>query len=266
VLLAATQLYAGPDKAHNRRQAQEAIERAGGDGAGLVVLPEASMFGFGTPSTDLRAAAEALDGPFVSALVESAGRAGTVVVAGTFEPAAGARVHNTVVIVDGNGVLGRYRKLHLYDALGWRESDRVEPGEAGEDDFVVIKVADLHVGVMTCFDLRFLEMARVLCDRGADVLCVPAAWVAGPHKAEVWGDLCRARAIENTSYVVAGAQPAPEFAGCAMVVDPLGVTLASLGAADVGAHALGEASAEKLAEVRAALPLLASRRFDVVPR
>jgi hypothetical protein len=34
----------------------------------------------------------------------------------------------------------------------------------------------------------------------------------------------------------------------------------------VGAHALGEASAEKLAEVRAALPLLASRRFDVVPR
>jgi predicted amidohydrolase len=171
-----------------------------------------------------------------------------------------------VVIVDGNGVLGRYRKLHLYDALGWRESDRVEPGEAGEDDFVVIKVADLHVGVMTCFDLRFPEMARVLCDRGADVLCVPAAWVAGPHKAEVWGDLCRARAIENTSYVVAGAQPAPEFTGCAMVVDPLGVTLASLGAADVGAHALGEASAEKLAEVRAALPLLASRRFDVVPR
>ena len=71
----------------------------------------------------------------------------------------------------------------------------------------------LTLGVMTCYDLRFPELARVLVDAGATVLAVPAAWVAGTGKAEAWGDLVRARAIENTAYVVAAAQPGPQYCG-----------------------------------------------------
>ena len=75
---------------------------------------------------------------------------------------------------------------------------------------------------MTCYDLRFPEQARALVDAGADVLVVPSAWVAGERKVEHWRTLVRARAIENTAYVVAVGQPGPRYSGHSMVVDPLG--------------------------------------------
>ncbi len=63
---------------------------------------------------------------------------------------------------------------------------------------------------MNCYDLRFPEMARVLIDRGANVLAVAAHFVRGPGKAVTWATLLAARAIENTAYVVASGQPGPE--------------------------------------------------------
>ena len=74
---------------------------------------------------------------------------------------------------------------------------------AGEPEPVVVDVGGFRVGLMTCYDLRFPEMARLLVDAGAEVLVVPAAWVAGERKVEHWRTLARARAIENTAYVVA---------------------------------------------------------------
>ena len=79
---------------------------------------------------------------------------------------------------------------------------------------------------MTCYDLRFPELARALVDAGAEVLVVPAAWVAGPRKVDHWRTLVRARAIENTVYVVAAGQPGPRYSGHSLVVDPLGDVLA----------------------------------------
>ena len=82
---------------------------------------------------------------------------------------------------------------------------------------------------MTCYDLRFPELARLLVDRGAEVLVVPAAWVAGPRKVDHWRTLVRARAIENTVFVVAAGQPGPRYTGHSLVVDPLGDVLAEAG-------------------------------------
>ena len=76
---------------------------------------------------------------------------------------------------------------------------RVRPAlTAGPLTPVIVDVAGLTLGLMTCYDLRFPELARALVDRGAEVLVVPAAWVAGPRKVEHWRTLVRARAIENT--------------------------------------------------------------------
>ena len=94
---------------------------------------------------------------------------------------------------------------------------------------MVVDLAGWRLGLMTCYDLRFPELARALVDAGAEVLVVPAAWVAGPRKVDHWRTLVRARAIENTVYVVAAAQPAPRYAGHSMVVDPLGDVLAEAG-------------------------------------
>ena len=262
------QLSSGRDLTANRERAVALVARAAGAGAGLVVLPEATQCGFGGPDDDLAAAAEPLDGPFVEALTRAARAGGTTVLAGMFEAVPGeARVHNTVVAVGPDGLLDAYRKLHLYDALGWAESDRVVPGPLGADGggLVVVPVDDVVVGVMTCYDLRFPEMARALVDRGATLLAVPAAWVAGPGKDDQWATLLSARAIESTAYVAAAAQPAPEYTGLSRLVGPDGTVRASLGATDDGCLVAGEVRAGEVAEVRGALPVLANRRFTVRP-
>ncbi len=149
--------------------------------------------------------AEPLDGPFVAALRAHA--AGMVVLAGTVVPGDGRAV-NTVVAVRDGALVGGYRKVHLYDAFGQRESDRLEPGPPDAPPLVV-DVDGLAVGVLTCYDLRFPESARRLVDAGAQVVVVPAAWAAGPLKADHWLTLLRARAIESTAYVLGRADARP---------------------------------------------------------
>jgi predicted amidohydrolase len=267
MLVAVVQFASSGDKGRNRERVREAVRRAAGAGARLVVLPEASMHPFGGAGDRLVDAAETLDGPFASTLAEAAASTGATVVAGMFEPVPGEhRVFNTVLAVGPGGPLGVYRKLHLFDALGWRESDRVRPGELdpGGGGLLTFGIGPFTVGVLTCYDLRFPEMARALVDAGADLLALPSAWVAGPLKEYQWETLVRARAIENTAYVAAADQSPPEFAGHSMLIDPMGTALASVG--EVDGLAVAGVSAERLAEVRSRLPVLEHRRYAVVPR
>ena len=149
-----------------------------------------------------------------------------------------------------------YRKIHLYDSFGYKESDALHAGPLTP---VVVDVAGFGVGLMTCYDLRFPELARLLVDRGAEVLVIPAAWVAGPRKVEHWRTLVRARAIENTVFVVAAAQPGPRYTGHSLVVDPLGDILAEAGE---GAEALrATLDSSVLEEARRTNPSLANRRL-----
>lgn len=263
--VAAVQLWTGMEKGPNRVAAAAAVRRAAGDGAELVVLPEATMCGFGEPSADLASLAEPLDGPFVAALLAAAAETGTAVVAGMFEPAPGPgrRVFNTAVAVGPTGLLAAYRKVHLYDAAGWRESDRVAPGEPSADP-AVFGWAGHRVGLLTCYDLRFPESARMLAEAGATTLAVPAHWVAGPGKVLAWTTLVRARAIESTAYVVGAAKPRPQCSGNTMVVAPDGRILARLSAVEEGT-AVADLDLGALAGVRARFPVLEQRRFRVVP-
>jgi predicted amidohydrolase len=267
VKVAAAQFGTDLDKEANRATAVAAVRAAADQGATLVVLPEASMCGFGGPRTDLSELAEPLDGPFVSALAAVAAETGATVIAGTFEPVpAERRVYNTAVFVGPGGLVARYRKIHLYDALGWCESDRVKAGPVDPSNGPVVTVGELSIGVATCYDLRFPESARRLVDHGATALAVPAAWVAGNHKVEHWRTLLVARAIENTAYLVAAAQPAPIYSGCSQIIDPMGLVIAQLGPNDgAGPPAIvaGLVSAARVDEVRRALPVLEHRRFSV---
>ena len=260
---AVVQLRAGTDKAGNLARLSDLVRRAADAGAELVVAPEAAMHDFGPPDLPLAPVAEALDGPFVTGLAAVAAETGATVLAGMFETVDGdaARAYNTAVAVGPAGLLGAYRKAHLFDALGWVESDRLAPGPA---EPLVIDVGPVRLGVMTCYDLRFPELARALCDAGATAIAVPAAWVAGPLKEDQWLTLVRARAIESTAYVVAAGQPAPGYCGRSAVVDPLGVVLA--GVADGEGLALADLDPGHVADVRRRVPSLEHRRWDVVPR
>src|SRR5207244_3037763 len=131
-----------------------------------------------------------------------------------------------LVVVDRTGVVASYRKVHLYDSFGYRESDRLSAGPLRP---VVVELHGWNVGLMTCYDLRFPEWGRALVDAGAELVVVPAAWVAGEQKVRHWRTLLAARAIENAVYVAAAGQPAPRYAGHSTVLGPDGVVLAEAG-------------------------------------
>lgn len=224
-------------------------------GADLVVFPEAFARDFGPVEDDLTPDAEPLDGPFATELARVAADRGSVLVAGMFEAVPGGRPFNTLVLTDGE-VRRHYRKIHLYDSFGYRESDRLT---AGAVEPVSTEVAGVPVGLMTCYDLRFPELARALVAGGAEVLVLPAAWVAGERKVDHWRTLVRARAIENTAYVVAAAQPAPRYCGHSLVVDPLGDVVAEAGEGEEVLTARLERAV--LEQARRVNPSLANRRM-----
>ncbi|MBF4768431.1 carbon-nitrogen hydrolase family protein [Nocardioides agariphilus] len=209
------------DPAENRDRLAELTP----EGSDLVVFPEAYARDFGEPGSDLSDAAEELDGPFATEVARVAAARGTTILAGMFERSADpARPVNTLVM--RGAAQADYRKIHLYDSFGYQESDRVTAGPLSP---VTVELGGLTLGLMTCYDLRFPELARALVAEGADVLVVPAAWVAGPRKVDHWRTLARARAIENTAYVVAVGQPGPRYCGHSIAVDPLGEVLAEAG-------------------------------------
>jgi deaminated glutathione amidase len=248
----------------NLERVRLALAQAGEQGADLAVFPEATQVRFGS---DLRAAAEPLDGPFGAGLSAAAKQAGVALVAGVFEPAPDGRVYNTAVAFDAAGeVVASYRKLHLFDAFGQRESEQVAPGSVP----VVCTLAGVRAGLEICYDVRFGELSRALAVGGADLLLLPAAWAAGLLKEDHWVTLVRARAIENTVWVAAACQVpdpdepptrAPTGIGRSMLVDPLGVVRMDLGPGP--AVAVGEVDACLIASVRATVPSLANRRDDV---
>jgi predicted amidohydrolase len=222
-----------------------------------VVLPEAFARDFGEPADDLAPYAEPLDGPFVSRLRELAGETGTPLLAGMFEQDAAAdqRPFNTLVLARPDGITS-YRKIHLYDSFGYRESDRLRAGDIAP---VTVQLGSFRLGLLTCYDLRFPELARRLVDAGADVLVAPAAWVAGEGKVHHWRTLATARAIENTCYVVAVGQPAPRYTGHSLVVAPDGHVLVEGGD---GPEVLSATLARAVLDaVRHRNPSLANRRL-----
>jgi predicted amidohydrolase len=269
VRLLLVQHSAGPDPQQARPRTAAALQAALAAQPrrpDLVVLPEATQADFGS-GADLDRRSEPLDGPFVAMLAQVAVGAGTTVVAGMFEHRGAAEPpFNTLVAVGPDGsLLATYRKAHLYDAFGYRESDWVAAGPLVP---VVLDVpgADdpLRVGLLTCYDLRFPEQARVLVDAGADLLVLPAAWLAGEQKPAHWRTLLRARAVENTVYVAATGKAGPQYCGLSALVDPLGLVLAE-GPAQEDGWVAGEATPARVAAVRGLNPSLANRRWTVVP-
>lgn len=251
------------NKSDNLEVISQFAELAQQQGASLLVVPEYSSFT--APRFDGRIVenAEPLDGPFVTSVSRIARQRDLAIVAGMIEriperPTA----YNTVVMVGPDGDLAStYRKLHLYDALGVRESEWIEPG--APSDAPIMEINGMRFGVQTCYDLRFPESTRVLLDAGAEAVIVVAQWVPGPLKEDHWATLLRARAIENTVYVLAAGQSAPSGTGCSVIVDPMGVVISGLG--DRAGVISADIERERIHRVREANPALSARRFRVAP-
>lgn len=258
--VAVGQFEVEPDVDANLDAVERLVESAAARGADLVVLPEASLWPIDGDVESLLSVATRVATDLGQELRALAARCGVALLVGVVEVAPDARkVFNTVLAVGSDGdVLGRYRKIHLYDAFGARESDRYVAGPLTP---MLFRLHGFVVGLITCYDLRFPELARVLAERGADVIALPAAWAQGALKESHWTLLARARAVENTCYLAASGQCGPRYAGLSMVIDPLGTPLASL--AETEGVVVADVERSRIDDVRTRLPVLANRRLGL---
>ncbi|MEF2070591.1 nitrilase-related carbon-nitrogen hydrolase [Consotaella aegiceratis] len=226
VALAVVQMNAALyDGGANRRRSLDFVDEAASAGARLVVLPELAISGYGLDADGLRAAAEPLDGPTLAAWSKSA-RRHQLWITGGFCEADGDRLYNSVMLVGPDGLVGHYRKLHLFD----REKTVFAPGDMG---LAVHDTPIGRIGLCVCYDLRFVEVARVLALQDAHVVAVPTAWVGGfdRNPYDSGGFIAQARgavlqANLNQVYMACASQCANagriRFLGSSLVADPFG--------------------------------------------
>jgi predicted amidohydrolase len=187
------------DIAANVALADRYVARAAARGAHLVVFPESFVQGYSL-SRSVLDLAEPIVGPAIRALAGIAEANGVAIVAGMIEtnPAHPHRPFNTAVVVGRRGgVIGAYRKTHLFD----READAFAAGI----DYPVFDVPlrpdrpPLRVGVCICYDVEFPEVPRLLAIGGAQLIAVPSADME-PYRAQQAANLM-SRAIENNVHV-----------------------------------------------------------------
>ncbi len=276
-LVAIVQMRSSEDKHENMKLSLDFVKEAARKKASLICFPEFQMaFSPRNQSVKkLTKIAETIDeSNFVLTLGESARRNRINIIATIYEKNTknnnnsssrsninqfDNRVYDTAVIINSNGAIcSVYRKLHMYDALGFRESAKMIAGNAIEKP---VKTPVGNLGLMICYDVRFPELSRILAINGADILAVPSAWVHGIMKEEHWQTLLKARAIENGSYVAAPDQVGHIFSGRSMVVDPFGIVILDMGNRE-GMEVI-EIDKSRIQKARESLPLLKNRRTDV---
>jgi len=266
-LIAALQMCSTQDVGANMACAYRWLRAARDQGAELVVLPENFALMAENPKARLDHAEYEGVGPIQGALKKWSRELGLWVVAGTL-PLHGAhpsKLKAACLVFDDRGErVARYDKIHLFDVdLGegerYCESDAIEAG----DQIVVVPTPFGKLGLAICYDLRFPELFRQLSEKGAEIMTLPSAFTVPTGQAH-WEVLIRARAIENSCYVVAAAQAGLHENGRAtyghsMIVDPWGAVQAVRPAGDGVVTA--RFNSEEVEAVRRRLPSITHRRL-----
>lgn len=263
--VALIQMAVTADRAANLRTACEKLRQAAEQGADMAVLPE--MFCCPYENSCFRPYGEGPGGPAQQALAQTAAETGMYVVGGSIPELEGGKVYNTSYVYGPDGKqLAKHRKAHLFDidvegGQRFKESETLSPGNA----ITTFQTRFGTMGLCICFDLRFQELARCMCLRGAKVIFVPAAFnmTTGPAH---WELLFRQRAVDNQCFTV-GVSPARDEAGPyvaygnSIAVDPWGTVLCRAGAEEATLYA--DLDLGRLEAVRAQLPILSARRTDL---
>ena len=259
--VALVQFKASVNKEENLKKIISYISKASSKKALLCAFPEFMMFYTKSSQTskELASLSETINGNFISSISKAAKENRIQVVGSFYEKSKkNDRVYDTSFVINNSGkVISTYRKIHLYDALGFKESDKMIPGSKITKP---IGTSIGKIGMMICYDLRFPEMSRALAIAGSEVLIVPSAWVKGPMKEEHWITINKTRAIENGCYVIAPDQVGNIYCGRSLVVDPYGKVLVDMKKKQ--GISFVDIDLKKVKEIRKVLPLLKNRRAD----
>lgn len=237
VKVACVQLCAGAEVAPNLATISTLIRRARDDGADFILTPENAvmMEPKRGPKFDK---AEREEAPYIlPVFADLARETGAWILAGSLAvklPAEDRLANRSYIFTPSGEIAAHYDKIHMFDVdlpggETYRESNQFRPG----DRAVVAETPFGIVGLTICYDLRFPALHRALAQAGATILTSPAAFTVPTGKAH-WHTLLRARAIENTCFVLAPAQTGThadgrQTYGHSLIIDPWGEILGELG-------------------------------------
>lgn len=259
--VALVQMTSTPEIELNLKKCNVFAAEAVDEGAQWIIFPENAPY----LGQDRVGISQTLDGEIVSFFTKMAKEYHCWITLGSFsEKATSTHTYNTQVTVSPSGkVVAVYRKLHLFDVdlVGMKihESDTMIPGK----EVISFELDVFRVGASICYDLRFPELYRKLCNEGANVLIVPSAFTKRTGEAH-WHTLLRARAIENQAYVLASNQFGNHFGdhesfGGSVVYDPWGTELVVAGNKEC--IVVAEIRLEKIIETRTKMPVLAHQKL-----
>lgn len=254
--VALVQFTSTPDPEENLKRVKELIHKAHAD---MIVFPEYTNFfaGQDVSRDDLYEMSDSTG--FINEVRSAAVEHQIGVVMGVYERADRPAVHSTAYFIKPDGKTGmKYSKSHLFNAFGSSELERLVPSS---DRPAVFEFMGFRFGMMICYEIRFPEIARRMALMGADALIVPSAWYVGFNKEDQWETMVKARAMENTVYVLTSNQIGNSFTGITMAADPAGTVVSR--ATEEEGLVYAELSRKRIDKVRSTMPLLRQRRPEL---
>lgn len=214
------------DVDYNQQLSERAIRAAAQAGAQIIVLPELVQSGYVfVDKAQAQQLAETTEGATLQLWQRLAKELDVLIVAGFCERGAAQQLYNSAALIDRSGVLGVYRKTHLWDAEG-------QVFTAGDAPPMLISTAHGVLAVMICYDLEFPEWVRLPALAGADLLCAPVNWPDGPRpQGERPAEIVRvqANASVNRLFIAvcdrAGQERGVDWVGGSVIVDADGYPL-----------------------------------------
>jgi len=255
--LCALQVETSRDPKTNLDRVFTLCEEASRTKPDFIVFPE--MFEIVVPPQEASRYAHSVPSPLTDEVGRLAGRLGVNIIGGTIFEQAKGKIYNSAVVYDRKGeIRGTYRKMHLFDAFHYGESEGITSG----DSPLVLELDGLTFGVAVCYDVRFPEPFRHYALRGAETVFLPSAFFQPNH--DHWQLNIRARALDNGIFVMGCNQTGERFVGRSMVADPWGIAIGSLGVEE--GFLIVDIETGLIEQVREKLPFLKNRRYDLVMR
>ena len=272
IKIALCQMNVVDNKEKNIEKAIQMIKESKKQGADLAVLPE--MFNCPYENEKFIEYAEELsDSKTLKEISKTAKEEDIHVLAGSIpelemdDEKTTESIYNTAIFFDNNGkILGKHRKMHLFDIdvkgkIYFKESDTLSAG----NDFTVIKTDLATIGIGICYDIRFVELSRIMALNGAEILIFPGAFnlTTGPAH---WQLLFRSRALDNQVYTIGVAPALDKDAsynsyGHSIAVNPWGEVIEEL---DYNEDLkIVEIDLDEIKRIREEIPVLKNRRCDL---
>ena len=252
-------------KDDNLHKAAKLIDKIGKEDVDMVVLPEMFSCPYNTKNFPIYAEEE---GNYSYKLLSEISKRNNIyLIAGSIPEKEGSNIYNTSYVFNRQGEkIAKHRKIHLFDIdiknkQRFRESDTLSAG----DKVTVFDSEFGKIGLCICYDFRFPELARLMVDKGAKAIIVPASFnmTTGPAH---WDIMFRSRAIDNQVYTI-GCSPARDYDysyisyGHSLIVSPYGDILCELDEKEN--FITYDIDLDYVDEIREQLPLLKHRRSDL---